>query len=287
MTEAQSTAVVGIATHNRAGLLRKAIASALAQSHASLRVSVIDDASSDETPDLRESFGMVSWERWEMVRGHIQVRNHIMLTADEDYYVSLDDDAWFLRGDEIEMAVHYLDRHPKVAAIAFDILSPDRPDAVVRAEPRPVAMFIGCGHVLRLSIVKELGGYSASHGIYGAEEKELCLRLIDAGYDILKFDGLHVWHDKTAQARDLQHQHRSGVCNDLTIVLRRVPLAILIPVLVWKLVSHMTFAFRHRLVWPCLLGIADFVKAAGSSWRGRCPVRIVSLARFRKLSKAA
>jgi glycosyltransferase involved in cell wall biosynthesis len=285
MTEAESTVVVGIATHNRAGLLRKAIASALAQSHAKLRVSVIDDASIDETPKLRADFGMVSWERWEMALGHVSVRNHIMLTADEDYYVSLDDDAWFLRGDEIEMAIQYLDGHPKAAAIAFDILSPDRPNPVRRAEPRPAAMFIGCGHVLRLSIVKELGGYSLSHGIYGAEEKEFCLQLIDAGYDIMKFDGLHVWHDKTAQARDVSRQHRSGVCNDLTIVLRRVPLAMLVPVLVWKLVNHIIFAFRHRLLRPCLLGIADFVEAAGTSWRDRCPVRIATLARFHKLSK--
>ena len=46
-SSANARVVVGIATHNRCDELRKAIASALDQSHASLRVTVIDDASSD------------------------------------------------------------------------------------------------------------------------------------------------------------------------------------------------------------------------------------------------
>lgn len=278
--------IVGISTHNRAGLLPRVIDSVLAQSHRPLRVHVTDDGSDDGTDGLRRDYPDVTWERRDPPQGYVRARNHMMLGAGEDYYVSLDDDAWFLRGDEIGIAVDHLDRHPDIAAMAFDILSPDRPDLVERApEPRPAAMFIGCGHVLRLSAVRELGGYSESPGTYGAEEKELCLRLIDAGYGIVALDGVHVWHDKTMQARDLARQHRSGVCNDLTVALRRVPLAPLVPVLAFKLVSHVAFAMRHGLVGPCLAGIADFASAAPQSWRGRQPVRAATLARYRKLSK--
>ena len=184
---------MGITTYNRAAVLPKAIASALAQRHSPLRVSVIDSGSVDDTPAVRRQFESISWERWEKNRGHVLPRNKMMLTADEDYYVSIDDDAWFMRGDEIATAVDLLQRNPKVAAVAFDIISPDRPHEVVRGAPRSAAMFIGCGHVLRLSAIRELGGYSEFSHSYGVEEKDLCLRLIDAGYETVQLEGVHVW----------------------------------------------------------------------------------------------
>jgi GT2 family glycosyltransferase len=281
-----ASAVVGIATHNRVDVLRKAIGTALQQSFVPLRVAVIDDASSDETATLRHEFKAVSWERWEQGQGYVRARNQMMLAAAEDYYVSLDDDSWFIRGDEIAVAVDYLERHPKVAAVAFDILSPDRPQPMSRGARRSVAMFNGCGHVLRLSAVKELGGYAEFPGTYGVEEKDLCLRLIDSGYQIVKFDGVHVWHDKSSLARDISCQHRSGVCNDLTLTLRRVPLAFVIPVLAWKVPSHVAFALRTGLLRPCLKGFRDFVFAAAEVWRGRRPVRLSSMARFRALTRS-
>jgi glycosyltransferase involved in cell wall biosynthesis len=280
--------VVGIASRNRASLLRKAIRSALRQSQAPLRVAVVDDASNDETTKLRYEFApvSVSWERWEQGQGLVRARNRMMLTATEDYYVSLDDDAWFIQNDEIAIAVDFLDRHPKVAAVAFDILSPDHPQQTSRGARRLVAMFIGCGHVLRLSAVKELGGYTEFPGTYGAEEKDLCLRLIDSGYEIVKLDGVHVWHDKSVLVRDIPRQHCSGVCNDLTLALRRVPIVVLLPVLAWKVSSHIAFAVRTGLLLPCLQGFRNFMFAAAGVWRTRRPVRLSSMARFRALTRS-
>jgi glycosyltransferase involved in cell wall biosynthesis len=281
-----SSVVVGIATHNRVDALRKAIGSALQQSFEPLRVAVIDDASSDGTPTLCHEFKSVSLERWERGQGYVCARNQMMLGATEDYYVSLDDDAWFIQNDEIAIAVDFLDRHPKVAAVAFDILSPDRPERATRGARRLVAMFIGCGHVLRLSAVKELGGYTEFPGTYGAEEKDLCLRLIDSGYEIVKLDGVHVWHDKSVLARDIPRQHCSGVCNDLTFVLRRVPIVSLLPVLIWKVLSHLAFGVKTGLLHPCLQGFRHFIFAAADVWRTRRPVRLSSMTRFRALTRS-
>lgn len=286
LSPVSASVVVGIATHNRAGALRKAIASALCQSHIPLRVAVIDDASTDETPTLRGEFKTVSWERWEQKQGCVRARNKMMLTATEDYYVSLDDDAWFIDGNEIAVAVDFLERHSETAAVAFDILSSDRPHPAPRGSRQSVAMFIGCGHVLRLSAVKGLGGYVEFPGTYGAEEKDFCLRLIDAGYQIVKFEGLHVWHDKSALARNIPRQHCSGVCNDLAFTLRRVPLGFLLPIIVLKMSSHIAFALRNGLLGPCLQGIRDFTFTAADVWRARRPVRLSSLAQYRALTRS-
>jgi GT2 family glycosyltransferase len=251
-----------------------------------LRVTVIDDASSDGTSKLRDEFKNVSWERWEQAQGYVRARNKMMLTATEAYYVSLDDDSWFIRGDEIAIAVDYLERHPQAAAVAFDILAPDTPQPVPRGTRHSVGVFIGCGHVLRLRVVKLLGGYALFPGTYGCEEKDLCLRLIDAGYQIVKLDGVHVWHDKSALARDLPRQHCSGVCNDLALTLRRAPLAFLLPLLVWKVSSHLVFALKNGLLVSCLQGIWDFACAAAGLWRTRGPVRLAGLAQYRTLTRS-
>jgi GT2 family glycosyltransferase len=282
-----ASVVIGIASRNRADVLRKAIQSALRQSYAPLRVAVVDDASSDETPKLRHEFKSVSWERWDQGHGYVRARNQMMLTAAENYYVSLDDDSWFTKGDEIAIAVDFLERHRQVAAVAFDILSPDRPNQISRGAQRLVATFIGCGHLLRLSVVQELGGYAEFPGAYGAEEKDLCLRLIDAGYQIVKLDGVHVWHDKSSLARDIPRQHCSGVCNDLALTLRRVPILFLLPVLAWKVSSHIVFAIRAGLLRPCLQGFRNFIFAAADVWRTRRPVRLASMARFRALTRSS
>lgn len=282
-----SAVLVGIATHNRAEELEKAIASALAQSHASIRIAVIDDASNDDTPLLRRRFPQVAWERWSNTLGYLRARNYMMLNAAEDYYASLDDDSRFVSGDELAIAVDVLERNPKVAAVAFDILSPDRPSPKPRGPVRPAATFIGCGHVLRLSAVKQLGGYAEVPGHYGGEEKDLCLRLIDAGYEIVTLDGVHVWHDKSTRARDIEQQHRSGVCNDLVFELRRCPLSLLVPVLTWKISRHLVFALRSSLLRACVFGIAGFIGSFGAAWRGRKPVRLSTYTHFLALIRAS
>jgi GT2 family glycosyltransferase len=280
-----ASVIVGIATHNRAELLRTTINSALGQSHRPLRVTVIDDASSDETPSLRQEFESVSWERLECGQGYVRARNRMMLKAREDYFVSLDDDAWFVQGDEVALAVDFLEHHPKVAAVAFDIVSPDHFSEASRGARTSVAMYIGCGHMLRLSVVKELGGYAEFPDTYGVEEKDFCLRLIDAGYGIIKLDGVHVWHDKASLSRNLFKQHRSGVCNDLALALRRVPVGLVIPVIVLKIMKHLVFALRGGLFLACLQGVRDFMFAAYELWHARCPVRFSSLTQFYRLSR--
>ena len=278
--------VVGIPTRDRCDELRKAIASALDQSYSPLRIMVCDDASGDGTPKLRDEFKNVSWQRCEQAQGSVKARNKMMLTAVDDYYVSLDDDSWFITGDEIAVAVDYLERQPRVAAVAFDILAPDRPQPMPRGARHSVETFIGCGHILRLSTVKALGGYAEFSGSYGSEEKDLCLRLIDAGYEIVRMVGVHVWHQRTMTARDLADQHTSGVCNDLTFALRRVPLGLLLPVLGYKLVSQIAFSVRYGLVRPCIGGIVAFARASAKTWRTRKPVRWSSFWRYQALARA-
>lgn len=271
---ASPTLLVGITTRNRAHILPKAIRSALAQACPGVRVAVLDDGSTDATPALRAEFPQVDWIRHETSHGIIESRNELMRGTSADYYLSLDDDAWFLRDDEIALAVARLEADPQIGAIAFDILSPDRPEPGERTPPREVAMFIGCGHIVRLSAVRAAGFYASSPGTYGSEEKDLSLRLADLGYRIDLLPGIHVWHDKAWQDRDYFPIHRSGVCNELVMTLRRCPLPDLLLVFPLKLVSYAWFWVRRpSFLRAGLAGVGTALGHVGSAWRTRAPVK--------------
>lgn len=278
--------VVGIVTRDRAELLSKAIDSILRQDYSNLRIAVIDDGSSDETAILKERFPNVSWTRRDVPAGYMSARNELMGTSNGEYFVSLDDDAWFVGNDEIRKAIEFLESNRDVAAVAFDILSPDRPSPVARERAERAAVFIGCGHVLRVSAVRDVGMYEDAPGSYGGEEKDLCLRLMNAGFRIVRLPGVHVWHDKSPVARELALQHRSGVCNDLAMTLRRTPLWVLPIALPTKLYRHLVFGFRHSLFSPCLQGIWLFFRSIGPLLSSRRPVKASTLRNYVRLARS-
>src|ERR1043166_4086747 len=105
---ARSSILVGIVTRDPADILPKATASARAQTAVKVQVAVIDDGSADATAGLAAKFPQVRWTRRGISLGYMIARNELMATPDFDYFVSLDDDAWFLQGDEIAMAVEHL-----------------------------------------------------------------------------------------------------------------------------------------------------------------------------------
>jgi GT2 family glycosyltransferase len=275
--------MVGITTQNRAHILPKAIQSALSQDYPNIQVVVMDDASTDDTPGLRGRFPTVQWLRNDSALGIIEGRNRLMRLCEDGFYLSLDDDAWFMRHDEISLAVERLMENPKVAAIAYDILSPDRTMEQERSAPKSVSMFIGCGHILRVSSVREAGYYASTPGNYGSEEKDLALRLYDLDLRIELMPGVHVWHDKAWTGRDWTKLHSSGVCNDLTLTGQRYPFPEVLGVIPYKFIRHIMFAVRRRgLLQPTLHGFAVFFRRLPETCMLRKPVRRETLRRIKQ-----
>ncbi len=268
--------LIGITSKNRASILPKAIRSAGEQHYTNKAIAVFDDASSDNTATLEKDFPWVQWTLSKEPRGLMYARNYFLGISDAEYFCSLDDDAWFLNDNAVGIAIDYLDKHPDVAAIAFEILSPDNHkrdnDAIRDVETNN---YIGCGHVLRISATKQVGMYSATPGTYGGEEKDLCIRFIDAGYRIIKLFGVRVWHDKTNIARNEWRQHRSGVCNDFVFMWRRTPLLYLFPSVFMKIYVHFIFPIKYKklsLYTAFFRGFFDFVKAVVTGKIKRQPV---------------
>lgn len=278
--------LVGIISKDRAGILPKAISSAKSQEGVAIEIAVFDDASSDNTRALERTFPEVKWYFSEKNLGVSKARNFLMQTSGLEFYCSLDDDSWFLESDALAKGLTIMQSDPTVAAIAFDILSPDQPNRNTRSTEFLVRDFIGCGHLLRLSAVKEAGYYQQMPGFYGGEEKDLSIKLLDLGYKILKAPDVHVWHDKTNKARDLYKQHRSGVCNDLVFFFRRAPLFILSVGLPYRVFQHARFGLRSKLTRSTWLGIRDFFSVLFEGKVKRSSVSVVTFREFMDLPSA-
>lgn len=277
--------LVGIVSFNRAEILPKALDSALRQSYPNLTVAVTDDASTDQTRSISRNFKNVDWKFCKMKEGYLKARNDFMALPGFEYFVSLDDDSWFQKNEEISLAVEYLETHADVGAVAFDILSLDRPAECQRTEPYPANMFIGCGHVVRVSCARAVGFYDPLPGFYGGEEKDFCLRMLDINFQVVLMPGVHVWHDKTNVSRSLPMQHASGVCNDFAFTIRRTPLVWLVPALFSKLITHFTFSVRRKLFGAFLRGLGVFILNFIPLWHSRAPVKLKTLKRYRELGK--
>lgn len=275
--------IIGITSKNRATILPKAIESGLNQLYPNKEIAVYDDNSTDGTDKLQATYPQISWHFSKEEKGYLYARNQILQHTDADYYCSLDDDSWFLDNEMLGKAIEYMNASPQVAVLAFKILSPtpekeiQKGDAIIETNN-----FIGCGHMLRVDAVNRVGDYAVNPGYYGGEEKDLCIRLMDKGYSIMRFPAVQIWHDKTNIARDFRMQHRSGVCNDLVFMWRRTPFIYLFPSLFHKLYRHLRYSMKYKpvsLTKSCLQGIGDFFKFLLS---GKINRKAVSIQAFKK-----
>ena len=274
---------VGIVTRGRAELAEKAVASALSQVPLPDLVWVIEDGVVGK-PFEWEKDGPVCITRWSEPKGFMAGRHQMMMETEADIYISLDDDAWFLDPHAVAEAVKIIKNDSKVAAVAFDILSPDRPQKLKREQPLEVPMFVGCGHALRVEAVRKVGSYEKMPGSYGGEERDLCLRLLEKGWKVVKLPGVHVWHDLTPMLRNLNQQQSSSVTNDLFLIWMRSPLIVLLPCLIGSFVNHLKFAIlNHYPLGPRISGLIEFIKAWPNLFLRR---KAVSLSVWKKRHQA-
>lgn len=172
-------------TKNRREDLRKAIASAVAQT-AKPEVLVIDDGSADGTAEavVRE-FPSVHLHRSEKSLGYIVQRNRGATLTDSPIIFSMDDDALFSTATVVEQTLREFD-HPRVGAVAIPFADVNRSPTVHQRAPQPDGVFvsysfIGTAHALRRELFLALGGYCEML-VHQGEEEDYCTRLLNAGY---------------------------------------------------------------------------------------------------------
>lgn len=226
-----------ISTFNRRDVLLKTVAEI---DRCGLRAEeyetiVVDNASTDGTSAaLRQQYPMISLLAQEYNRGPVS-KNLAIRSARGRYVVFLDDDSYPLPGSVHRMMQHF-DADPKLGAAVFTVTLPDG-SRECSAYPN---VFIGCGTGFRRRALEQVGGLPEDFFMQ-AEEYDLSLRLLAAGWEIESFDDLHVNHLKSPQARSSERTTQLDVRNNLVLITRYFPKK-------WVLPFAKDWLRRYRLI---------------------------------------
>lgn len=285
---------IGITTRNRPAAIRRALASLALVAPMGPQVLVFDDAS-DEPVESVCAAACPAGIRLEVIRnsahiGNIAGRNLLVERAANPYVLLLDDDAFLLSADPVERALAALDADPALLAIAFAQADADGTPWAIGMQPAAVdhqayvSAFIGFAHLVRRERFRALGGYRAEFFFYG-EEKDLCLRGLDAGMRVLYMPDACVAHVPDPGGRTAARYVRSVIRNDVLFGLFNEPLALAacgLPVRLWR---YRAMAHAHGDSG----GFGWILRELGGQWRAvvrlRRPVSWRTMAEWKRLRR--
>jgi GT2 family glycosyltransferase len=280
---------VGITTRNRPESLAACLASMGLIAHLDPEVLVFDDGS--EPPAAEQgAAGVARVIRDATSPGTTVGRNRLVREASSEFVLLLDDDARLIDARSIDEGIDVLRADETIGAVGFAQAEADgRPwpaamqPSVVQV-PCLVPSFIGFAHLVRRDRFLAVGGYREVLGFYG-EEKEFCLRLLDAGWHTVYLPQALVAHVIDPRSRDRQRYLRLVARNDCLNSLLNDPFRRL----VWMLPARYALYFRMRRGWKIRdpwggLGLLrDLLVLLPGVWKARRPVSRDTLKEWRSL----
>lgn len=186
-----------MAAYNAEKFITEAIESILNQSFDNFEFLIVDDASTDATVSIIESFAQKDsrihiFHNTEN-RGQAYARNTALQNARGEYTAILDADDIALP-DRLEKQLTFLQRHPNVTLVGSSALLIDEHGKPIGTKGKPNDLriidfkmliqnqFVHSTLMYRRSAVIDIGMYR--HEFQHAEDYDLCSRLLTAGYHL-------------------------------------------------------------------------------------------------------
>lgn len=240
-----------ISTRNRRDVLLATLARVMACGLPAdeFDIHVVDNASTDGTAAaVTEQFPQVKLIASDRNGGSV-AKNLALPHALGRYIVFLDDDSYPEPGS-IQRMIRHFEESPTLGAATFTVTLPSG----IRECSAYPDVFIGCGVGIRRRALRLVGPLPDDFFMQ-AEEYDLSLRLLNAGFRVQRFDDLHVAHLKTPAARLPGRTVRLDVRNNILLVTRRFPSQHLWPYLVDWTRRYFWIARSQRAVWPFVQGL--------------------------------
>lgn len=192
---------ISILSWNAKSDLRYTLRELQKQTYSDIEVIVVDSASTDGSPQMvEEKFPEVKLIRMPRNLG-IEGWNWGFVNARGKYIIALDQDSHPAK-EAVEQMVTELEKDAKLGIIACNIVNYKNKHSEFKYLPAGNSQksfdwydFIGCGAVIRKSVLEKVGYFSERLFLYG-HEIDLALRVIDAGYKVRLYPNIIVYHRK-------------------------------------------------------------------------------------------
>lgn len=195
----KKTVSLVISVWNRLADLRENLASIRKQTVAADQVIVVDNDSTDGTPQMvTAEFPEVQLIRMPHSRyGACETFNVGFSSATGDFVGILDDDV-ILPETFVEHMLHKFESEPDTTAILSPkVIEPEMPDWYMASESinkeRYLSTFRGCGSMARAEAIRKANWYDIRFFIFG-NERDLTTRLLNLGYRVKMFPQVEVFH---------------------------------------------------------------------------------------------
>jgi GT2 family glycosyltransferase len=275
----QLAVTILISARNRPLELAHTLQLLRAQSYHISELIVIDDASDVSLQSVVvEKWPGAIFIRNSQRKGVVANRTVGLKQATEDVIVSLDDDSCFTRSTDLEKAVERLGREPELGILSFhlvDDLSTFNKCAE-RIPERYVHHFFEGANMMRRSVAEQLGGYY-DRLFYGAEATEFSLRALDAGWRILYFPEVVVFHRLSAVGRSSRAMYKYAFRNLLWIIVLRIPFPRCVLDLGWRLAVGVLDSVKERFIKESCWAVTEFFRGLSGVLRDRAPVTVRTL----------
>lgn len=147
---------------------------------------VFDDGSTDGTYEyVKENFPSIQLERNIISKGYVFCRNKMLNDTKADYAISLDDDAHFISEEVLEPILRHFEQNSNCGVLALRIFwGLEEPNVITsNEETKQVQSFVGCGHVWRMKVWRDIPNYPAWFVFYG-EEDFASFQLFKKGWEV-------------------------------------------------------------------------------------------------------
>lgn len=203
-----------IATYNRAETLKETIDNVLTLAHGFGNLYVVDNASTDHTRAVLESFDdnrLIAVFNDQNL-GAAGGKNVGLRMSTAEIVVVIDDDAVFASENPVGEVVRIFESDEHLGLIQFKIINfqtgkvlryefpGDHPDAE-QDNSFNIGYFIGAGHAIRKSMLERVGYYPDDFGLYAHEEIDLSYRAVNHGYIMRYEPSVAVLHKKAPGGR--------------------------------------------------------------------------------------
>lgn len=274
---------IAILTWNRRAEVERAVRSALAQTYQAIEVLVVDSASSDGTADaLERLFPVVKVCRLHRNLGCPEGRNIAFANARGAYIFCLDDDGW-LPSDTIEHCVELFSMDARIGVVTCRILAPGERTSG-RTGQKVVRVFNGGASMVRREVF-ERAGYYPFDFVRQAEESDLSLRILDAGFKIVYTDDAVMFHAPSPVNRNIGQFMYYGCRNELFTIIRLYPWYLVPFFIIQKCGSWFVAGARKCHVIPVLRAILSAMMKFPELLSLRRPVRLAAIKQSYRLRR--